>query len=523
MVECSQPKHLIRIIINEILWVKLCLKLEPSSDVIFEKVKAIQIRHDMLNDSPFLNPKDKAIRYKITQKEVKVRGENRYSNDSYLDHNGKTIRKDREGKDWDWVDEDMRLHRKNGIALGKLEIEAATWPKQQDILGAHCVRLEVDSQQHNRTDRNHHSRRSLDSHKREEMCEKASLLGKIELKLKRPKRAAERFQLALDNCEPLPKHVSQYQINFELAIVHSGYHSNLAKAYIRTQQWRAARCHLGQVLTLKRHIFDKRHASIAATCYLLACVYVKEAEQVTDSTQTAKRQKFYNDALALLLQALSTQISQDGGTFPELFEFLANNHLPSSGNSTPLAAYSPLPSPAVQSRKHPLTQQALETKQNSLPTVPEQKQADTEALTTTSVAPTSLNRNLNHSYDSMSSVGSPGMSPMFGRPRNNSFANLPVQTMEGCHRSCVDTFCKIGEVFYHKYLELKLNGLDLLAKRAKTQAVKAFTESFRVWQVLKNGSSNVQAMLNHLQFPISPKSANFCIDAVYKYAFSNRK
>ena len=67
----------------------------------------------------------------------------------------------------------------------------------------------------------------------------------------------------------------------------SAIHNNLAKAYHKLatelsplsakrylELCRLARCHFGQALTLKRRVLDRRHASIAATSYLLACVYV---------------------------------------------------------------------------------------------------------------------------------------------------------------------------------------------------------------------------------------------------------
>jgi len=113
--------------------------------------------------------------------------------------------------------------------------------------------------------------------KRQELAKVAGTLGKIYVALAQPENAIDQFKLALRHVDPLPSDLSNLALQTGLSLRVSGYHSNLGKCFLMLGRWRRARCHLGQALTIKMKVLDKRHASIGATCYLLACVYIGEA------------------------------------------------------------------------------------------------------------------------------------------------------------------------------------------------------------------------------------------------------
>eukprot|EP00750_Incisomonas_marina_P022684 INCI4990.16.p1 GENE.INCI4990.16~~INCI4990.16.p1 ORF type:complete len:1397 (-),score=235.23 INCI4990.16:1157-5347(-) len=121
------------------------------------------------------------------------------------------------------------------------------------------------------------------TNKRRELAKLAGMVGKIFVALGRPEAAIEKFKLALCHIAPLPDDLSDLPLQPGLSLRVSGYHSNLGKCYLMLRRWRRARCHLGQALTIKMKVLDKRHASIGATSYLLACVYIGEARAAAEA------------------------------------------------------------------------------------------------------------------------------------------------------------------------------------------------------------------------------------------------
>lgn len=102
--------------------------------------------------------------------------------------------------------------------------------------------------------------------------------------------------------------------------------NNIGKCLLQQHKWQLARCYLNQALTVKLNVLGKQHASVGATCLILACVYVGEAKadmglwgapdtpqqqqcaNVTSDPPNAEAQRnarrCLEDALALLMSAL---------------------------------------------------------------------------------------------------------------------------------------------------------------------------------------------------------------------------
>ena len=99
--------------------------------------------------------------------------------------------------------------------------------------------------------------------------------------------------------------------------------NNIGKCLLQQHKWQLARCHLNQALTVKLNVLGKQHASVGATCLILACVYVGEAKaymglldplgishqgasvaQAQNAEAQPNARRCLEDALALLMSAL---------------------------------------------------------------------------------------------------------------------------------------------------------------------------------------------------------------------------